>query len=417
MAGPVKRSPAEMARGETVAVDTVRPVDTVKSLDMTPGPIMTSEEVAQTHHPISLVEKFAQQMGGVEPSKMLKTLKATAFRLPDKYRSGNWTPQEVTNEQMMALLVVANKYGLNPFIKEIYAFPDKGGIVPIVGVDGWSRMINDHVEFDGMKFVNSKEAAVIDDHARRCPDAITCIIYRKDRSHPTEITEYLDEVYRPAFEKDGVAKPGPWQSHTKRMLRHKAMIQCARIAFGFTGIHDQDEAERIVASDYVIVNQEPTQAATLTDRFKKVEDAPPAITHESEAKAGPEEAIEGELDHGKGEKSTEDAPPVCDHVWLMDSETKLGDHVQCRDCPETKIYEPEPEKPKPQGKKAPAKKPNPIKDPSAKFMQRIVVAGNAKEVTDILTEIADFQGMSQPKRMVLKKAAQAKMGDFSDEPE
>jgi hypothetical protein len=29
------------------------------------------------------------------------------------------------------------------------------------------------------------------------------------------------------------------------MLRHKAMIQCARIAFGYAGIYDQDEAERI----------------------------------------------------------------------------------------------------------------------------------------------------------------------------
>jgi len=29
------------------------------------------------------------------------------------------------------------------------------------------------------------------------------------------------------------------------MLRHKAMIQCARLAFGFAGIYDQDEAERI----------------------------------------------------------------------------------------------------------------------------------------------------------------------------
>ncbi|MCO2532685.1 phage recombination protein Bet, partial [Pseudomonas aeruginosa] len=34
-----------------------------------------------------------------------------------------------------------------------------------------------------------------------------------------------------------------------RMLRHKAMIQCARLAFGFAGIYDQDEAERIVERD------------------------------------------------------------------------------------------------------------------------------------------------------------------------
>jgi hypothetical protein len=38
---------------------------------------------------------------------------------------------------------------------------------------------------------------------------------------------------------------GPWQTHPKRMLRHKAMIQCARLAFGYGGIYDQDEAERI----------------------------------------------------------------------------------------------------------------------------------------------------------------------------
>jgi hypothetical protein len=33
------------------------------------------------------------------------------------------------------------------------------------------------------------------------------------------------------------------------MLRHKAMIQCARLAFSFVGIYDQDEAERIVEHD------------------------------------------------------------------------------------------------------------------------------------------------------------------------
>jgi len=39
---------------------------------------------------------------------------------------------------------------------------------------------------------------------------------------------------------------GPWQTHTKRFFRHKAMIQCSRLAFGYVGIYDQDEAERVV---------------------------------------------------------------------------------------------------------------------------------------------------------------------------
>src|SRR3546814_11476971 len=45
----------------------------------------------------------------------------------------------------------------------------------------------------------------------------------------------------------------PWQSHPRRMLRHKATIQCARLAFGSGGIYEQDEAERIVESRVIDV--------------------------------------------------------------------------------------------------------------------------------------------------------------------
>ncbi len=34
--------------------------------------------------------------------------------------------------------------------------------------------------------------------------------------------------------------------HPTRTLRHKTLIQCARLAFGFAGIFDQDEAERVI---------------------------------------------------------------------------------------------------------------------------------------------------------------------------
>ena len=45
------------------------------------------------------------------------------------------------------------------------------------------------------------------------------------------------------------------------MLRHKAMIQAARLAFGFTGIYDQDEAERIVEIDVTPKNQNKQTAS------------------------------------------------------------------------------------------------------------------------------------------------------------
>lgn len=127
-------------------------------------------------------------------------------------------------DQLVSLIIVANQYGLNPFTKEIYAFPSKGSITPIVSVDGWSRIINDNPQCDGIQFEQDDESA-------------TCKIYRKDRTHPTIVTEYLSECE--------MTNSPVWKKYPKRMLRHKALIQCARIAFGFSGIYDEDEAQRI----------------------------------------------------------------------------------------------------------------------------------------------------------------------------
>ena len=187
----------------------------------------------QTAKSPSLLATMAGKYG-VDADKMLVTLKATAFK------------GDVTNEQMMALLLVANQYDLNPWTKEIYAFPDKkAGIIPVVGVDGWSRIINSNPQFDGMEFIDAEQLVEGADH-KPCPAWIECRIYRKDRRHPISVRERFDECYRPPFKtKDGYAIPGPWQTHTSRFLRHKAMIQAARLAFGFVGIYDPDEADRI----------------------------------------------------------------------------------------------------------------------------------------------------------------------------
>jgi hypothetical protein len=57
------------------------------------------------------------------------------------------------------------------------------------------------------------------------------------------------------------------------MLRHKAMIQCARLAFGFAGIFDQDEAERIVERDIT-----PTKPADFAAAADTASDSPETLT-------------------------------------------------------------------------------------------------------------------------------------------
>ncbi|WP_208431614.1 recombinase RecT, partial [Bartonella doshiae] len=44
----------------------------------------------------------------------------------------------------------------------------------------------------------------------------------------------------------------PWKKYPARMLRHKATIQCARYAFGFSGIYEEDEAARIHEANHNI---------------------------------------------------------------------------------------------------------------------------------------------------------------------
>jgi len=178
----------------------------------------------------SLVAKFADKFS-IEPGKLMSTLKSTAFK-----QSGN---NEVSDEQMAALLIVADQYGLNPFTKEIYAFPDKGGIVPVVGVDGWARIVNEHPQCDGFEFTYADDFT--DFSSKQVPVWMEVRIYRKDRQRPVVVREYFDEVVRRNMQ--------PWQSHPNRMLRHKTFVQGARLAFGFAGVFDEDEGQRIVERD------------------------------------------------------------------------------------------------------------------------------------------------------------------------
>lgn len=197
--------------------------------------------------PRSLVARTAERFA-VEPEKLLGTLKATCFR------------GDVTTEQLMALLVVADQFNLNPFTKEIYAFPDKrNGIIPVVGVDGWCRIINEHPMFDGMEFRDGPNAE------NGKPEWIECTMHRKDRAHSITAREYMEECYRPPFEKDGKKIDGPWQTHARRFLRHKSLIQCARMAFGFVGIYDPDEGERIVAATANQADLGPRSDTTAVD--------------------------------------------------------------------------------------------------------------------------------------------------------
>jgi phage recombination protein Bet len=137
---------------------------------------------------------------------------------------------------MERLLLTCEALGLSPVGRDVYAVQPSGGagVLIAVGVDGWSRIVNQHAQFDGMEFEESENLV------GGVPSWIRCTIHRRDRRVAMSVKEYLCEAVRVT---------GAWQSHPRRMLRHKAMVQCARLAFELpasSGIYDADEAERVV---------------------------------------------------------------------------------------------------------------------------------------------------------------------------
>lgn len=193
----------------------------------------------------SALNMMAARMS-VEPAKLFETLKATVFK-------------NATNEELLALTVVANEYDLNPFLKEIYAFPAKGGgITPIVSVDGWNKMLIRQPDFDGIDF------AFTDDEAGNV-HSCTATIYTKSRSRPMIITEYFAECQR---------NTDNWKNMPRRMLRNRTLCQASRMAFGFSGIKHEDEALDIEAT---VTAADPAPKALPNA-------APPAVVPPAEGK-------------------------------------------------------------------------------------------------------------------------------------
>lgn len=150
-------------------------------------------------------------------------------------------PTPHTEAEFLSCVLVAREHGLNPLTKEIYFMKTKGGAIqPIVSVDGWMRKLNEHPQFDGLEFEDR-----LDDAGKMI--SVTCVVYRKDRSRPIKVTEYLDEC---------AASGGPvWTKSPKRMLRHRALTQAARYAIGFAGVMDHDEFEQWQAMRDVTPNK------------------------------------------------------------------------------------------------------------------------------------------------------------------
>jgi len=118
----------------------------------------------------------------------------------------------------LSLLHIIARAQLDPFLEEVvFSQYEPNQWEAVITVNGWSTLANRSPVFSGINFMQGPE----DEHS--IPTWIECSIYRADRALPITVREYFSEVK---------AQTEAWKKLPRRMLRHKAFSQCARLAFG-----------------------------------------------------------------------------------------------------------------------------------------------------------------------------------------
>jgi len=114
-------------------------------------------------------------------------------------------------------LRTVRQYALDPLQEEVLVTKYDEGWQVSVSVDGWMKIINRHPAFGGLTFSQSSE------EKEGMPIWMECTIHRSDRAIPTTVREYMTEVS---------TESEVWQKMPRRMLRHRVLQQCARVAIG-----------------------------------------------------------------------------------------------------------------------------------------------------------------------------------------
>jgi len=162
----------------------------------------------------------------------------------------------VPEKTRLCLLRMILEYRLDPLKEELFLHCyDNGQWQVLISVDGWIKLISRHSHFVGMAFTESSQ--MIND----IPTWIECAIYRSDRTMPMVVREYFVEVKQ---------ETQIWQKMPRRMLRHRALQQCARLSFGIT-LHD---------TSFTQLSEKPSDHTKV---FADSQVSPPIfISHENE---------------------------------------------------------------------------------------------------------------------------------------
>jgi hypothetical protein len=123
---------------------------------------------------------------------------------------------DVPAKTILTVLRMMQSLNLDPLLEEIgLAQYEDGQWHVFITIEGCAKLLNQHPQFNGLLF-NQANTLI-----EGVPEWIECSIYRKDRELPTTVREYYIEVK---------GETAIWQKMPRRILRHRALQQCVRLA-------------------------------------------------------------------------------------------------------------------------------------------------------------------------------------------
>ena len=123
---------------------------------------------------------------------------------------------DVPAKTILTLLRMMQNLHLDPLLEEIgLAQYEDGQWHVFITIEGCAKLLNQHPQFNGLVFHQANTLI------EGVPEWIECSIYRKDREVPTTVREYYIEVR---------GENTIWQKMPRRILRHRALQQCVRLA-------------------------------------------------------------------------------------------------------------------------------------------------------------------------------------------
>ena len=133
----------------------------------------------------------------------------------------DWAKEtSVPTEILKKILLTARRFKLNPLLGHIAWEFNRENLWDIyIPIDGWIKLIHREPSFKGILFNQSTETE------NGIPIWMECTIYRYNLRHPITVREYYVEIK---------TDHPVWTQMPIRMLRHKTLQQCARLAFGIS---------------------------------------------------------------------------------------------------------------------------------------------------------------------------------------